>query len=113
MEKGDKVITDHPDSRSRSLIRSYGIVQEITKGGSVVIKMADGSIINRHLNAIAVYVQPPENWQELYEQQVTFSEKNQQIFARRSNSKRQRKNTKRAIQSVNKSSSKTDNRAKL
>jgi hypothetical protein len=69
MQKGDMVMADHPDSRSRELIRSYGVVQEITKTGSVIIAMADGSLINRNFNSIAVYIQPPSNWLELYQQQ--------------------------------------------
>ena len=72
MYKGDSVIANHPDSMSNKLIRSYGIVQKITKAG-VVIKMADGSLIVRSLNSVAVYIKPPSNWQDLYEeQQIEF-----------------------------------------
>lgn len=72
MFKGDSVIAVHPDSSPNKLIRSYGIVQEITESG-VIIKMADGSLIKRHFNSIAVYTQPPSNWQDLYkEQQIEF-----------------------------------------
>jgi len=84
MHKGDIVIADHPDSRSNKLIRSYGIVQEVTKAGSVIIKMADGSMIKRHFNSVAVYIKPPLNWQELYLQQVLFSQPKQQMVFRRS-----------------------------
>lgn len=82
MHKGDIVIADHPDSRSSMLIRSYGIVQEITKAGIVIIKMADGSLIKRQFNAIAVYIQPPSNWQALYQQQVLFSQPKQRMIFR-------------------------------
>ena len=72
MYKGDSVIANHPDSMSNKLIRLYGIVQKITKAG-VVIKMADGSLILRPFNSVAVYIQPPANWQDLYEeQQIEF-----------------------------------------
>lgn len=37
MQKGDMVMADHPDSRARSFVRSYGIVQEITKVDGVII----------------------------------------------------------------------------
>jgi hypothetical protein len=80
MQKGDSVIANHPDSRSNKLIRSYGIVQEITKAGSVTIKMADGSIIKQPLTSIAVYIQPPSNWQELYQQQVVLSQPKQRML---------------------------------
>ncbi|MGD9578968.1 MAG: hypothetical protein AB7Y74_12005 [Syntrophorhabdus sp.] len=73
MQKGDMVMADHPDSRCRNFIRSYGVVQEITKAGGVIIQMADGSLVNRNFNSIAVYIQPPSNWQELFEQQIVFS----------------------------------------
>lgn len=82
MHKGDTVIADHPDSRSKKFIRSYGIVQEITKAGSVVIEMEDGSVITRGVNSIAVYIQPPSNWPELYEQQqVEFSQPKRPMMA--------------------------------
>jgi len=82
IHKGDIVIADHPDSRSNRLIRSYGIVQEFTEAGSVIIKMADGSMIERQFNSIAVYIQPPSNWQELYQQQVVFPPPKQQMILR-------------------------------
>jgi hypothetical protein len=89
MQKGDMVMADHPDSRSRKFIRSYGIVQEITKAGGVIIKMADGSLINRRFNSIAVYVQPPSNWRDLFEQQVVVFPEQQQMMARSSNTKQE------------------------
>jgi hypothetical protein len=88
MEKGDMVMADHPDSRSKNFVRSYGIVQEITQTGRVIIKMADGSLISRRYNSIAVYVQPPPNWQELFEQQVVFSPEKQQMMIRSSSARR-------------------------
>lgn len=89
MIKGDIVIADNPESRSNSLTRIYGIVIEVTKKGSVLIELADGSIIKRQGNSVAVFVQPPSNWQELYEQQeVAFSHLRQSKFIR--NSKRHR-----------------------
>lgn len=73
MKKGDFVIAEHPDTKSSKLKRSYGIVQDVTKAGIVIIKMADGSLIKRKFNSIATFVQPPSNWEELYRQQVIFS----------------------------------------
>lgn len=73
MQKGDMVMADHPDSRSRELIRSIGIVKEFTKVDDVIIEMADGSFIKRKLQSIAVYIQPPSNWRELLtQQQIVF-----------------------------------------
>ena len=89
MHKGDSVIANHPDSVSKKLIRSYGIVQKITQAG-VVIKMADGSLILRPFNTVAVYIQPPANWQDLYEeQQVEFFQSKHPMVRRGSYSKKQ------------------------
>jgi hypothetical protein len=74
MQKGDIVIADNPDSTSRSINRSYGIVHEVNKAGTVIIEMADGSMIKRSFNSIAVYTHPPSNWQELFQQQILFSQ---------------------------------------
>jgi|GEM_PF-4495267 len=82
MVKGDIVIADHPDSKSNKLVRSYGVVQEITKAGNVLIEMADGSMIKRQFNSIAVYIQPPSNWQDLYHQQVMSSRPKQRMMLR-------------------------------
>lgn len=88
MQKGDNVIADHPDSRSREFVRSYGIVHEMTNAGGVIIEMADGSLINRHIHSVAKYTQPPANWQELFEQQqVIFSQPGQRMMARSSHPK--------------------------
>lgn len=84
MQKGDMVMADQPDSRSRERIRSYGFVQEITKTDGVIIAMADGSLINRRFNSIAVYIHPPPNWQELYEQQIIRSPLKQSMMSRAS-----------------------------
>lgn len=85
MRKGDIVIADHPESRSIGLTRFYGIVLEITKTGSVVIELADGSVINRQVNSIAVYIHPPSNWQDLFKQQeIAFSHPRQAMFNRSS-----------------------------
>ena len=74
MVKGDIVIVDNPECRSNKLTRFYGIVLEVTRKGSVLTELADGSVINRQGNSVAVFVQPPSNWQELYEQrEVAFS----------------------------------------
>jgi len=90
MEKGDIVMTDHPDSRSRNLVRSFGIVQEITKVGDVIIELADGSLIKRKFQSIAVYIQPPSNWRELLtQQQIVFSQPKNQMMARGSYPKQQ------------------------
>jgi len=85
MEKGDIVMADHPDTRSRKFVRSFGIVQEITKIGDVIIEMADGSLIKRKFQSIAVYIQPPSNWQELLtQQQVVFSQPRNKMMIRSS-----------------------------
>jgi len=74
MVKGDIVIVDNPESKSSKLTRFYGIVLEVTRKDSVLIELADGSVINRQGSSVAVFVQPPSNWQELYEQkEVAFS----------------------------------------
>jgi hypothetical protein len=88
MQKGDSVMADHPDSRGRETVRFYGVVQEITKAGGVIIKTADGSLIDRHVNAIAVYIQPPPNWPELFEQQVVCASRKQTQMVRRSYARR-------------------------
>lgn len=83
------IMTDHSDSRSKELIRSFGIVQEITKLGDVIIEMADGSVIKRKFQSIAVFIQPPPNWRELLaQQQVVFSQSLNQRMARASYPKR-------------------------
>ena len=88
MHKGDMIIADHPESASSTLTRIYGIVLEVTKTGSVIIELADGSVIRRRSNSVAVYVQPPSNWQELFEQQeVLFSRSRQTKFGRRPDNK--------------------------
>ena len=88
MQKGDMIMADHPDSRPRTSIRSFGIVQEITKAGDVIIKMANGSLIKRKFQSIAVYIQPPSNWRELLtQQQIVFSQSKNQMMVRASYSK--------------------------
>ncbi|MEJ2057234.1 MAG: hypothetical protein P8X39_05285, partial [Desulfofustis sp.] len=83
MEKGDLVIADNPESESIELTRSYGIVIDITKRGSVLIKRADGSVITRQPNSIAIFVHPPSNWEELFErQEVLFHHSRQSLFTR-------------------------------
>jgi hypothetical protein len=85
MQKGDIVMADHPDSRSRKFIRSFGIVQEITTVGDVIIEMADGSLIKRKLQSIAVYIKPPSNWQELLiQQQIEFPQQRNKSMIHRS-----------------------------
>jgi len=91
MQKGDMVMADHPDSRSRNLIRSFGIVQEFTKVDDVIIKMSDGSLIKRKSQSIAVYIQPPSNWQEMFKQQeIVFSQPKNKFMARSSYPKRRK-----------------------
>lgn len=80
MKKGDFVIAEHPDTKSSRLKRSYGIIQEVTKAGCVTIRMADGSLIERQCNSIAIFVQPPSNWRELYRRQVIFSRPRQRVM---------------------------------
>lgn len=83
MQEGDVVIADNPARRSRKFVRSYGIVKEIRKSGGVIIEMADGSLIKRQLSSIAVYIQPPSNWQELLKQQeIEFSQKKTHMMPR-------------------------------
>lgn len=84
MQKGDIVMAEHPDSRAKRFIRFYGIVHEFTKTGGVLIRMADGTLIDRQFNSIAVYIQPPSNWQELFEQQIVFSPQKKHMMTRRS-----------------------------
>jgi len=74
MRKGDIVIVENPDSKSRRLVRSYGIVHEVKKTDVVIIEMADGSMLKRQPNSVAVYIQPPPNWEELYQQQIVVAE---------------------------------------
>jgi hypothetical protein len=84
MHKGDSVIADNPESRSNSLTRFYGIVLEITKTGSVLIELADGSVIKRGGNSVAAYIKVPLNWHDLYEQQeIPFSRPRPSLFPRR------------------------------
>ena len=81
MQKGDVVIADNPGRRSREFVRSYGIVKEIRKKGGVIIEMADGSLIKRQINSIAVYIHPPSNWMELFKQQeIQFSQHTQHMM---------------------------------
>lgn len=88
MKKGDSVLTDHPERRSRQLVRSYGIVHEITAGKDVIIELVDGSLIRRNLNSVAVYIKRPANWQELFEKkQIIFSQARQQSMQKTSQNK--------------------------
>lgn len=85
MRKGDLVIADHPENESSVLTRFYGIVLKITKTGGVIIELADGSVIERRGNSVAVYVQPPSNWQDLFErQEVLFTHSRQPMMGRKS-----------------------------
>ncbi|WP_163339810.1 hypothetical protein [Desulfopila sp. IMCC35008] len=85
MKKGDSVIANHPESGSREFVRSYGIVQEMTKSGGVIIKLADGSLIKRQINSVAVYIQPPSNWFELFRQkQTVYPQPRKNMTTRRS-----------------------------
>ncbi|MGI9535566.1 MAG: hypothetical protein ACR2PB_00745 [Desulfocapsaceae bacterium] len=93
MRKGDLVIADHPESESSILTRFYGIVLEISQSGSVVIELADGSVIERRSNSIAVYVHPPSNWQELFNrQEVLFNRTRQPLMGRNSKKNNSRDN---------------------
>ena len=84
MDKGDIVIAEHPDSKSSKLIRSYGIVHEVTKTGNVIIEMADGTKIKRRYSAVAVFTKPPSNWKELYRQQNISSKPRHRMMLRSS-----------------------------
>ena len=75
MHKGDKVIVDHPERHTKALIRTYGVVLDIPEAGKVLIELADGSVIKRFDSSVAVYIQSPMNWQELFDKQrITFSQ---------------------------------------
>jgi len=81
MQKGDLVIADNPERSSSILTRFYGIVREITATGNVKIELADGSVIKRQCNSVAVYIHPPSNWQELFErQEALFSHPRSPMF---------------------------------
>ena len=96
MRKGDLVIADHPESESSILTRFYGIVLDISQAGRVIIELADGSVIERQTNSIAVYVHPPSNWQELFKrQEVLFNRARQPLMGR--NSKKSEGRDKRVI----------------
>ena len=74
MRKGDLVIADHPESESSILTRFYGIITEISETGRVKIELADGTVITRQSNSVAVFIHPPSNWQELFElQEVLYT----------------------------------------
>jgi hypothetical protein len=89
MQKGDNVMVNHPESHSREFVRSYGIIHEITKAGGVIIEMADGSLIKPHFSSVAVYVHPPENWDELFQQQqIIFSQPKPRMMSRTSSLKK-------------------------
>lgn len=76
MRKGDIVIADYPKRRSRQVSRFYGVVVDIVEGGNVIIELSDGSVIKRQSNSVAVYIQPPVDWQHLFSQRnVVLSQK--------------------------------------
>lgn len=76
MRKGDIVIADYPKRRSCKVSRFYGVVVDLVEDGNVIIELSDGSVIKRQSNSIAVYVQPPENWQHLFTQRnIVLSQK--------------------------------------
>ena len=82
MREGDLVIADDPEGGSGVLTRFYGIILEMTGGDSVLIKLSDGSVIRRQRNSVAVYVQPPSNWQDLFNrQEVLFENPKQALFS--------------------------------
>ncbi|MCP4339776.1 MAG: hypothetical protein GY799_13010 [Desulfobulbaceae bacterium] len=89
MQKGDIVIAEHPDSKSNRLMRNFGIVHEVTKAGSIIIEMADGSMIKRQANSVAVFTKIPSNWQDLYEQQIVLSQPRQRWIGRGLHTKQQ------------------------
>jgi hypothetical protein len=82
MREGDLVIADDPEGGSGGLTRFYGIILEMTGGDSVLIQLSDGSVIRRQRNSVAVYVQPPSNWQDLFQrQEVLFENPKQALFS--------------------------------
>lgn len=80
MHKGDIVIADHPERKSRKVKRFYGVVREITPGGNILIELADGSMIKRASNSVAVYIQPPPNWKQLYKQKKVAVPRSRKSF---------------------------------
>ena len=50
IHKGDIVIAENPNSKSNRLVRSYHIVHEVTKAGSVIIKMAADTMVKRQFS---------------------------------------------------------------
>lgn len=93
MRKGDLVIADNPESGSSVLTRIYGIVLEISNGGRVTIELADGTVIKRQHNSIAVYVHPPSNWKELFErQEALFIHPRQPLLSQNSKTRNLQKN---------------------
>ena len=82
MQEGDLVIADDPESETGALSRFYGIIVEITKRDAVLIQLSDGSVIRRQRNSVAVYVQPPPNWQDLFKRrEVPFQNPTQGLFS--------------------------------
>lgn len=43
----------------------YAVITEIV-GDKVTLQLADGRKITRHITSVAVYIQPPLNWNKLY-----------------------------------------------
>ena len=82
MHEGDLVIADDPESETGVLSRFYGIIIEITKRDAVLIQLSDGSVIRRQRNSVAVYVQPPPNWKDLFKRrEVPFQNPTQGLFS--------------------------------
>ena len=89
MQIGDPVLTDHPERRSRQFIRSFGIVRRIARNKDIIVELADGSVMRRSPNSVAVFVHPPANWKELFARQhIVFSQPRQQIMSGRSQNKK-------------------------
>lgn len=81
MQIGDPVLTDHPERRSRRFIRSFGIIRRIARNKDIIVELADGSVMRRSPNSVAVFIQPPANWRELFARQhIVFSHPRQQIM---------------------------------
>ena len=66
MKIGDCCITNLED---RSEVRYFGRIKRFTQN-MVVVGLTNGAEILRHPHHIAVYVQLPTNWDELYKRQT-------------------------------------------
>lgn len=68
MIAGDCVVAVGDCETKLIVHRVYGVVTDPgNNGGRVYIRLADGRSITREPRNVAVYSQPPQNWDELYQ----------------------------------------------